>query len=323
FGLYIHADQDITPLWKIKYGLRFTGSFVKNKTYAGLEPRLSTRYMLNDKTSLKASYSRMKQYMHRVSSSTVALPTDLWYPVTANIAPQISDQVAVGYNVLFEKIGTSLTIEGYYKWLQNLIEYREGANLILNNDFENELLQGNGDAWGGEFLLQRNKGRFNGWISYTISWATRDFDELNGGRTFWAKYDRRHPVSVVGNFEISNRLTFSAVWVYQTGSRFTAQIGQYFMPNSTLTGLDIIPIYTDRNEVKMSSSHRLDLNLTIHARKKDKRFKSEWSFGCYNLYNYAQPYRVDIVATDNGLGYKYQQPGLFGFIPSIAYNFKF
>ncbi|MFT7612061.1 MAG: hypothetical protein ACI9J3_001010 [Parvicellaceae bacterium] len=323
FGVYAHADQDIMPLWKIKYGLRVSGSFLKGRTYAGLEPRFSTRYMLNNKTSIKASYSRMKQYMHRVSSSTVALPTDLWYPVTANIAPQISDQVAVGYNMLFEKIGTSLTIEGYYKWLQNLIEYREGANLILNNNFENELLQGNGDAWGGELLLQKNKGRFNGWISYTISWATRDFDELNGGRAFWAKYDRRHSISVVGNFDISKRITFSAVWVYQTGSRFTAQIGQYFMPNSTLTGLDIIPIYTDRNEVQMSPSHRLDLNLTIHSREKEKKFKSEWSFGCYNLYNQAQPYRVDIVPAAEGIGYQYQQPGLFGFIPSIAYNFKF
>jgi len=323
FGAYGYADQDINPLWKIKYGLRVSGSFLKGKTYAGLEPRFSTRYMLDNKTSIKASYSRMKQYMHRVSSSTVALPTDLWYPVTANIAPQISDQVAVGYNMLFEKIGTSLTIEGYYKWLQNLIEYREGANLILNNNFENELLQGKGDAWGGEVLLQKNKGRFNGWISYTISWATRDFDELNGGRTFWAKYDRRHSISIVGNFDISKRITFSAVWVYQTGSRFTAQIGQYFMPNSTLTGLDIIPIYTDRNEVQMSPSHRLDLNLTIHSREKEKKFKSEWAFGCYNVYNHAQPYRVDIVPAEQGIGYKYQQPGLFGFIPSIAYNFKF
>ncbi|MDB4088290.1 TonB-dependent receptor [Flavobacteriales bacterium] len=328
-ALYGNIEQEINPLLKINYGLRLTGSTVKDKFYAGIEPRLAGRYMLNEFDVLKVSYSRMKQYMHRVSNSTIALPTDLWYPITENIKPQISDQVALGYNHLFNKNKLTFSAEVYYKWLQNLIEYREGASLVLNNDFESELIQGTGDAWGLELMIKKERGKFTGWIAYTLSWATRDFDELNGGETYWAKYDRRHTGSVVMTYKLAKRWTASAVWVYQTGSRFTAQNGQYFMPNPTLTGVDIIPIYSARNGVQMSSSHRLDLNFVLQGRKnrlfgnkKKKYVTGEWHFGCYNLYNQAQPYRVNIVATENG-GYKYEQPGLFGFIPSVAYNFKF
>ncbi|MGB1040009.1 MAG: TonB-dependent receptor plug domain-containing protein, partial [Flavobacteriales bacterium] len=328
-AVYGNMEHELNEIYKINYGLRLSGSTVKGKFYTGIEPRVSARMMLNEWDALKISYSRMKQYMHRVSSSTVALPTDLWYPITQNIKPQISDQVAAGYNHLFDKHKIMVTAEVYYKWLQNLIEYKEGASLVLNNDFENELLQGTGDAWGFELMVKKEKGKFSGWISYTLSWATRDFDELNGGKKFWAKYDRRHTASVVTTYKLSKRWTASAVWTYQTGSRFTAQNGQYFMPNPTLTGVDVIPLYTERNAVQMSASHRLDLNFVLKGRehrlfgeKKKKKFTGEWHFGCYNTYNYAQPYRVNIVPTENG-GYKYEQPGLFGFIPSIAYNFKF
>ena len=328
-ALYGNVEQELNPIFKINYGLRLTGSTVKGKFYTGLEPRLAGRMMLNEFDAIKVSYSRMKQYMHRVSNSTVALPTDLWYPITENIKPQISDQVAFGYNHLFNKHKLAFSAEVYYKWLQNLIEYREGASLVLNNDFESELIQGTGDAWGLELMVKKERGKFTGWIAYTLSWATRDFDELNGGNKFWAKYDRRHTGSVVMTYKLSKRWAASAVWVYQTGSRFTAQNGQYFMPNPTLTGIDVIPIYTARNEVQMSSSHRLDLNFVLQGRKnrlfgnkKKKLWTGEWHIGCYNTYNQAQPFRVNIVPTENG-GYKYEQPGLFGFIPSFAYNFKF
>jgi hypothetical protein len=324
-GVYGNADFDLVgEKLKMSSGLRLSGTNVKGGFYTGIEPRLSFRYMLADNDALKIGYSRMKQYMHRVSSSTVTLPTDLWYPVTSTIKPQAAEQIAIGYHHLFKEIKTSLTVEGYYKWLNNLIEYREGANLILNNNFENELLQGTGDAYGAEVLLKKDEGRFTGWIGYTLAWATRDFDELNGGETFPAKYDRRHNISIVGTYQLSERWTVSAVWVFSNGSRFTAQIGQYLMPNATLTGVDIIPLYTKRNEVSMSSSHRMDINFVLKP-KEDKKFKGEWHFGCYNLYNRATPYRVDVQPVDeNGtIGYKYVQPGLFGFIPSIAYNFSF
>ncbi len=322
-AIYGHSDQEIWgPNLKLNYGLRISGSTVNGKFYGGIEPRTSIRYSMGPNRSVKASYARMKQYMHRVSSSTIALPTDLWYPVTDQVKPQSSDQVALGYNHYLPKLKTTFSIESYYKWMNNLIEYREGANLILNNEFENELVQGKGDAYGFEFLLKRDEGRLNGWVGYTLSWATRDFDELNNGERFFAKYDRRHDLSIVANYDLSKRITISAVWVYATGSRFTAQTGQYLMPNPTLTGVEAIPIYTDRNAVAMSASHRLDVNVVLKP-KKERKWHGEWHFGCYNLYNRATPYRIEIVANDNSLGYNYQQPGLFGFLPSIAYNFRF
>ncbi len=322
FALYALNDFEISPSFRLNYGLRFSGVGVVGKLYAGLEPRLALRYLYNDNNSFKISYSRMKQYMHRVASSTIALPTDLWYPVTKNVKPQIADQIAAGYNHLFVKRNITFEVEVFYKKMQNLIEYREGANLILNNHYEDELLAGSGNAYGAEFLLRKERGRLNGWISYTLSKSTRRFDELNKGKTFPAKYDRRHNISIVLNYEISKRWLLSAVWVYQTGSKFTAQIGQYLMPNSTMTGVDIVPIYTDRNAVEMAPSHRLDINITLLP-KKNSKFNGELSFGGYNIYNRAQPYRINIVSNDNGTGYKYQQPGLFGFIPSVSYNFNF
>jgi len=322
FAFYAQSDVDLTALLKINYGLRFTGAIVKGKMYSGLEPRFSIRYTLSENTSLKASYSRMKQYMHRVSSSSVSLPTDLWYPVTAQVKPQKSDQIAAGISHLFPKHLITFEFETFYKKLDNLIEYREGANLILNNNFEAELLSGSGKAYGAEFLIRKEQGRLNGWISYTIAKASRQFSELNDATIFPAKYDRLHVFNIVVNYELSKRWIFSAVWVYQSGSHFTAQIGQYLMPNSTLTNVDIIPIYTKRNAVTLSPSHRLDLNFTLKPKKK-RKFSGEWSFGCYNFYNRAQPYRVSIVPDKNGGGYEYIEEGLFGFIPSIAYNFNF
>ncbi|MEN9347960.1 MAG: hypothetical protein RLZZ77_1471 [Bacteroidota bacterium] len=325
FSFYKGAEMTLKDgLLKLNLGIRTSGAFVPNQTYAGLEPRWSARYLLNEFSSLKFGYSRMKQYMHLVSSSSVSLPTDLWYPVTADVLPQRSDQFVLAWHSLLKKWRVNTEVEVYYKHMNNLIEYREGTNLILNNNFEEELVQGSGDSWGVEFLAQRQEGRITGWIGYTLSWATRQFDELNQGRTFWAKYDRRHNLSVVCNITLSKRWDFSAVWVYSSGSRFTPQIGQYFVPNASFTGVETIPVYTERNAVSMSPSHRLDINFVLKPRpNKKKKLSSEWHFGAYNFYNRATPYRIEIVPATTGLGYQYQQPGLFGFIPSIAYNFQF
>jgi len=325
FALYGGSEKDYRGgLFKLSTGMRISGSFLSEKIYLGLEPRIALRYMLNEFQSLKFGYSRMKQYMHLVSSSSVSLPTDLWYPVTKNIKPQTSDQFILAWHTYLEKWKINTEVEAYYKWMNNLIEYREGTNLILNNNFEQELIQGKGDSWGLEFLVQRQEGKLNGWIGYTLSWATRDFEELNQGKTYWAKYDRRHNISIVANYVLNRRWDVSAVWVYSSGSRFTPQIGQYFVPNATLTGAEIIPIYTDRNAVSMSPSHRLDINFVLKPRpEKNKKLKGEWHFGAYNVYRSTTPFRIQIVPTENSLGYQYQQIGLFGFIPSIAYNFKF
>ncbi len=321
-ALYANYERQYTDRIKVNAGLRLSSAALKDKFYGALEPRLSANYELNDNSSLKLSYSKMTQYMHRVSSSTIALPTDLWYPVSARVSPQRSHQFAVGYNRYLEGPGASLTVEAYYKQMKNLIEYKEGSNLILNDNFEDLLLQGKGKSWGLEFLLRKQTGKVNGWIGYTLAWSQRHFDGLNEGKKFWAKYDRRHYLTFVGNWDISKRLTFSAVWEFSSGARFTPLRTQYLFPNAGLSNIEIVPVYSKRNEFRMSSSHRLDLNFVIRN-KPTKKFRSEWHLGAYNFYNRATPYTIRVKLDEQTGGLKYEQPGLFGFIPSIAYNFKF
>ncbi|HSI90713.1 MAG TPA: hypothetical protein VK927_06315, partial [Adhaeribacter sp.] len=304
----------------VTYGLRASG-LASVKKYVGLEPRLAAGYQLSENSAIKAGYSRMFQYLHLVSSSSVSLPTDLWYPVTDKVKPQYADQVALSYTHTLPKLSTLVTAEVYYKKMHRLIEYKEGAQLLLNNNYEDELLIGNGDAYGAEFFLNKTEGRFTGWIGYSLSWATRQFDGLNNGKTFFAKYDRRHDLSLVASYKISDRISVSGVWVYATGQRFTGRLGQYVTPNPGYNGVTAMPIYTSRNALKFSPSHRLDLNLVIRN-KPTKKWQGEWHIGAYNVYNQAQPYKVNVQPDGKG-GYQYQQVGLFGFIPSVAYNFKF
>ena len=315
WAVYAGNNLALGSALRINYGLRLTAAHSEGTWYAGPEPRLALRLRLGTNTSAKASYSRMRQYMHRVSSSSVALPTDLWYPVTDRIKPQNSHQVAVGLTQAFPSVGTSLTVEGYYKTLDRILEYREGASLLLNDEFEEELLHGSGRSRGLEVLLRRRTGRWRGWLGYTLSKTDRHFDDLNGGRRFPAKYDRRHTLSLVSMVELTPRVTFSAVWTYMSGAWFTAQNGQFLMPNASLTDVELVPTYTDRNAVSLAPSHRLDISFIIRD-----LFGGEVHIGAYNFYNRASPFRVAI--SHNGVAYQYVQQGLFGFIPSISYTFN-
>lgn len=324
-AFYANHEFDATNRIKLNYGIRQSQLLTAGgRLYFNPEPRFSAAFTINEKQSIKLSYSTMVQYMHLVSSSSIALPTDLWYPVSNKIEPQSCNQWAMGYNYLLDKIKTTVSFETYYKKLSNLIEYREGANLILNNDYEKELVVGKGESFGFEFFVQKMSGRFSGWIGYTLSWANRQFDALNLGKTYYAKYDRRHDMSFVGSFDFTKRVSLSAVWVFSTGQRFTPITGMFVMPNSSLTSVDMLPIYAERNSGQLPSSHRLDISIIIKSKANRKYLKwtGEWSFGAYNFYNRAQPYRVQIVGNNDGSA-KYVAKGLFGFIPFIAYNFKF
>lgn len=319
-AFYANNDQTINEKLSLNYGLRLSSAIVQGQFYGGIEPRFSARYALAPLTSVKMSYTFMKQYMHRVSSSSIALPTDLWYPVTKSVKPQHSHQIATGLFHGIEDLGINVSLEVYYKTMQNLIEYREGARLLLNDNFEDELLTGKGHAYGAELLVRKKIGKFTGWIGYSLAKATRQFEELNFGEQYAAKYDRRHDLSLIMNFDINPRLVLSTVWVMATGSRFTAQNAQYFMPNASFTSIDLVPVYTKRNSVELASSHRLDFNFIL-KNKPEKKFRSEWHFSVYNFYNRASPFQVTVEF--DGLNYRYVQTGLFGFIPSIAWNFKF
>lgn len=320
WAIYGGNERDISKKLRLNIGIRYSFTITESKIYIGPEPRVSTRFKIDDENSIKASYSLMRQYMHRVSSSSIALPTDLWYPVTRDVEPQKSHQIALGYTRIFPKTQLSFTIETYYKSLSNLIEYREGASLILNDNFESELIAGKGESFGIELLLRKKYGSFTGWASYSLSKTSRNFAELNNGNTYPAKYDRRHVANLVSMIELNDRVTFSAVWSFQSGAWFTPQTGQFLMPNASLTEIELIPIYGSRNGTQLGSSHRLDINFILKPRG-ERRFGGEWHIGAYNFYNRAAPFRVDIQ--NNGVTYEYVQQGLFGFIPSIAYNFNF
>lgn len=322
-NFYFDFKRTLSEKWKMDGGLSLPQSFVTEKVYGGFSPRINFAYQISEKSALKFSFSRMYQFMHRVSSSSVALPTDLWYPISKNIKPQIADQTAISYTRNLPKKKTYFVIEAYYKHMQNLTEYREGSQIILNDKFEDLLIQGVGWSSGLEFLIKKDEGKLTGWIGYTLSSAKRKFEELNEGKTFWAKYDRRNYFTVVGIYELRRRLTFSFIFEAASGARFTPMIGQYFLPNSGLTGFDVVPIFAERNSYRMSASRRLDINFILKSKnKKQKKYTSEWHFGAYNVFNRATPYRIVVEQNADG-SYKYTQPGLFGFIPNVAYNFKF
>ncbi|NQZ78894.1 MAG: carboxypeptidase-like regulatory domain-containing protein, partial [Ekhidna sp.] len=297
-------------------GLRVSMASLPNAIYWEPEPRLSLRYDINQNFAVKASYTRMSQYLHRVSSSSFALPTDIWYPVDDQVKPQTANQWTLGFTRLM-KNDIVFSMEGYYKSMQNLVEFREGTNLILNPAFTEGLLQGNGESYGFEWLLKKYLGRMKGWLSYTLSWAQRDFDELNEGRTFAARYDRRHNASLVTNYELNKRWSFSAVWEFISGARFTPIIGYYGVPNASVTGVDLIPLYPERNSVKLADTHRLDVSVILRGKvKPGKRWRGDWHFSVYNLYNRATPIAINITFDEETGAYTYEQPGLIGLLPS-------
>ena len=308
--------------WRWSLGIRVSSAFLEQKTYINPEPRISLRYALNDQTTIKASYSRMAQYLHRVSSAAVAFPTDIWYPVTDQVKPQRSDQWSLALQHYLPQAGVFLSVEGYYKTLDNLIGYREGANLFVKRDFEEQLVQGEGRSYGTELLVKKETGRLTGWISYTLSWSERRFDELNGGEWFYARYDRRHNIAVVGNYRFARKWSFSAVWEFISGSRFTPIVGRYTVPAPSLAGVSLIPVYAPLNSVKLADTHRLDLGIKFKPSRIGKRFQGEWFFGVYNVYNRATPVAIAIVANGDGT-FRYEQPGVFGFLPFISYGFTF
>jgi hypothetical protein len=320
FGFYANNERALNSKMKALFGLRQSGSLVDGKTYIRLEPRLGLKYQLRKNSSIKAGYALMNQYVHLVSSSAVALPTDLWYPVTKQLKPTQSHQGSLGYFHTIEKRNLLLSVEAYYKTMKNILEYREGAVLLLNNNFEKELVTGKGESYGIEFFAQKSLGRLTGWLGYTLSWANRQFSALNEGKKYFAKYDRRHDFSAVASFDITKHISISSAFVLSTGNPFTARVSQYIMPNPSFTNIDILPVYSSKNSIRLSTSHRFDIDV-VFKNLFGKKWQNEIHVGAYNAYNRTQPNRVVLTNDGNG-GYYYEQRGIFGFIPSFALNFK-
>jgi hypothetical protein len=306
---------------ELNYGVRLSNSFKNDFIYSIPEPRINVRYSPIVTLNFKASYNRMSQHMHLVSSSSALLPTDLWYSVSQKVKPQTSDQYSLSMDKSLFSNSCNLTIEGYYKDMNNLVEYREGTQLLLNDKVEEDLIQGKGRSYGVEICMQKNAGKFTGWIAYTLGWSERKFDALNNGEYFYTRYDRRHDVSIVGTYKLSKRITFSANFVWATGSRITPIVGQFLMPSGNYNDILTLPVYGKRNSLVLASSHRLDVNMVIHS-KEGKKYPWELHIGGYNIYNQVQPFRTRIVNDDKG-NIVYKQIGLFGFIPSIQFTIKF
>ncbi len=287
------------------------------QTYWNVEPRLSLNYRLSDNSSVKASYNRMAQYLHLLSNSTSSQPTDTWVSSSTNIEPQIVSQYALGYFRNFFNNDYEFSVEGYYKTMDNVFDYEDGTDVLLNENIEAFILGGEGRSYGLEFYLKKKYGRFTGWASYTLSRTENKIDGINNGDWYNTKYDKTHDISLVGNFEINNKLSLSAAWVYYTGNAVTFPSGQYEYDGQ------IWPYYTERNGYRMPDYHRLDLNLHVNGKKRE-RFHSSWDFSVYNAYNRYNAYTISFQESESNPGAtEAVQLSLFGIVPSVTWNFKF
>ena len=324
YGLRLSAWSNLGPGTFYSYdaaGSQSDSTFLKKreigKTYFNLEPRLVANYTIDDENSIKGSYTRNTQNLHLLSNSNAGSPTDVWIGSSNNVKPEISDQVALGYFRNFNKNNYEVSAEIYYKHMQNQIDYKPGAELLLNENVESQLLYGFGRAYGLELFLKKKYGRLNGWVGYTLSKTERKIDGINNNEFYNAKQDRTHEISIVGIYELSKKLTVSGTWVYYTGNAITYPRGKYTIDNQTYF------LYSERNADRMPAYHRLDLGLTW-TRKKTDRKESSWNFSIYNAYNRENAYSIDFQDNpDNPSQTQAVQTTLFKIIPSISYNFKF
>lgn len=304
--------------------------------YGGFEPRLNVRWSVGRNSSIKAGYMRNYQYIHLTSLSPTSLPTDVWLPSTEVLRPQIGEQISAGYFKNFSNNNWESSVEVYYKTMQNQSEYKSGVqpDQTVNDNIDNLLVFGSGRSYGAEFFLKKATGKLNGWVGYTWSKTDRLFESLNDGKRFPTRWDRRHDLSIVMNYKIHPRLDLGFVFVYATGNAITLPVERYFYENQ------VIDVYGSRNSYRMAPYHRADFSATWHTKHRTKstgaekleeerktKFKSNWNFSIYNLYNRMNPYFI-YFGTDgqiqNGVfQVKAYQVSLFPILPSITWNFEF
>jgi hypothetical protein len=324
YGLRTSLFQNIGPstLYTYDAGHNPVDSVVyaKNKifnTYPSLEPRLACTWLLNDISSIKGSYSHTVQFITLAQNSTAGTPLDIWFPATPNVKPQKSDQVSAGYFRNMKHNMYEASAEVYYKRISNLIDFRDHAQLFLNQYLEGELRIGSGYSYGIETLIRKNEGRFTGWVSYTWSRSFRTVPEINGGKRYCSPYDKPHSINIVSNFEITRRIVASATWVYATGLPVTFPTGR------AVIGKSIIPIYSDRNAYRMPDYHRLDLSITFRG-KPTKKWHDEFNISVYNAYNRHNAWAINFVQDKYEPYVTYaEKTYLFSVIPAITYNVKF
>lgn len=348
-GVYLEDTWNPVRPLKINGGVRFSHFLASENQYHFLEPRLSVAWRLKNDYALKASYAAMSQYIHLISNTGINLPTDLWVPTTDRVRPQESKQVAVGIVKDLAEPELAFSLEGYYKKMHNIIGYKEGASFLsfdqaesgLEIKWEDNVTSGQAWSYGAEFLVQKKEGRLTGWIGYTLSWTQMQFDSLNFGKKFYARYDRRHDMSIVGTYKVNKHITLSGTWVYGTGNAVTLPLSEYdaiehmrgsqwspgipvifddhaeIMPGRTVND------YSQKNNFKMGAYHRLDIGVQFHKEKKwGERI---WEISVYNIYNRKNPfyYYINTEYTDGKEYSSLMQVSLFPIIPSFTYSFRF
>ena len=334
-ALYASDNYKATDKLQLEGGLRLTGFRSGDNQYGGLEPRAAARYSLNDKTSFKLNYALMYQYVHLVTNSGATLPTDIWYPSRLRVKPQRSQQVSGGGSFLLGDGKYLLTNELYYKWGQNQVDFRDGAQLFANPDLDAEFIFGKSWAYGNEVYLEKKTGRTTGWIGYTLAWSWRNFQPqngtngVNGGQDFHPNYDRRHNLTVVVIHQLNARLSLTASFIYTSGNLTTLPLGRFGVQDISGSSVGIdprpVPIYPDRNSYRLIPYHRLDLGAVY---KIGTRRNQDLTLSIYNAYNRRNAYFVffDTVRdkpTNRVTGFAAKQVSLFPVIPSLTYNFRF
>ena len=335
-SLYLSNEYKESEKLKINLGMRFTLFSVSGESdvfdfqdsnpdinidfhgkesemYAGAEPRLSATFLVDDINSLKLGYARNYQYIHLVSNSNSGTPLDIWQPVSKVVKPMVCDQLSFGYFTQFENWDTEFSAELFYKKMNNLIDYKDGANIALRTYFESEYVFGKGSAYGLEIFLKKRTGRLTGWLGYTLSRSERTFPDINNGNSFPAKFDRTHDLALVLMYDISKNWNVSANWVYATGNAITIPYGKYELGGKTYEA------YSSRNAYRIPAYHRLDLSLVYTTDAGNK-----WAFSLYNAYGKRNAYTILFRNNDEFPGSKEAvRLSLFSMIPSITYSMYF
>ena len=311
---YIEDDVKLSDKLKTNIGIHFTTFTIGSKTYTSLQPRVAARYLITKDLSVKASYAQMNQYIHLLTNAGLGLPTDLWVPVTERIPAQSAYQIATGlaYNY---KNKYEISVEGYYKKMNNIIEYAEGASYLdPTSNWEDKVVVGKGWSYGAEFFLQKKAGRTTGLIGYTLSWTNRQFDAINFGKKFPYRYDRRHDLKMAVVHKLSKKIELSADFVFGTGQAITLPAAKYLDVNG-----EEVQAFEKRNGYRMAPYHRMDVGISFNKQK--KKYSRSWIVSVYNLYDRRNPFFI-YLGQDAGKP-AYKQVSLFPILPSITYQIKF
>ena len=324
-ALYFNDEIQISDVLSLNLGVRTPFFLSSDVNYYRIEPRASVKVSTSHTSSIKTSFTVMNQFLHLVPNATATLPIDIWIPSSGLTKPQLSEQVALGYFQNFASNKYESSIEFYYKTMDNQIAFKEGNQLLENQNIDNELVYGKGWSYGAEFFLKKKTGRLTGWASYTLSWTNQQFPDLNNGESFPFKYDRRHVLSLVGVYKLNEKWSLSANFVFSSGSVITLPVGRV----TTQHGGTLFPgyyyVYENRNNYRLASYHRLDVSASYRKKRTffGKEYNSEWVFGLYNAYSRQNPYFAYLTVDPNNDQPKAYQVSLLPIIPSVTFNFNF